>query len=127
MALRRGGEPKAANALLVQFDVLRRFALNKSVLRLKPLRYALSDDRAFVTGAPLPPLPGARYHLADAVAMPLGYEFAGFTPPILKAVFGLRNQEMALILTDGCWERMPVEAFVPLSRGSVRLSGETSS
>ena len=111
--------------------------------RLKGLLFALAeDDRACVLaqgalsaspaaaaspspagGGVLPTVPGERWCIADQVATPAGWMLPrGITPALVAATLQLAPAELTLVYPDGSAERLPREAFVPLTRAAVRAT-----
>ncbi|MEM7626054.1 MAG: hypothetical protein AAF333_10540 [Planctomycetota bacterium] len=124
LALARTGAECRPNLLVTGFEPMRAWAEHASDRRLVPLSVAndLERRRVAVQGTPLPPLPGQRYVMENQIGLPAGY---GFALPISNqaavTVLGLDTSENAVFETDGTWSRLPDDAFVAATRGTLRL------
>ena len=78
---------------------------------------------AAVKGERLPALPGARYCVFGSVAIPLGWHWQPeFTPETVNQLFGMEDGALAIWLEDDSWQEIPCGGFLPLGRGSVRMT-----
>ena len=118
----QGGHAKPANALLTTLAALARWIDDAPAFRLVPLRYAAAADAALVIGEPIPSLPGTRLYDSDGICVPCGWTLS---PPVdaasLRSILSLDPSEVALFDEAG-WHRIAADAFVPLSRASVRVT-----
>lgn len=75
LSLCRSDEVRNAAALFTDWETFVGWGLSAPQVRLRVLKFAVSDQRVFVIGNPLPPLPGHRYWEAGRVFVPLGYSW----------------------------------------------------
>jgi hypothetical protein len=110
--------------LVLPFEELARWGLSAPELRLKSLKFALAEDgRACVQGTPLPALPGERWHAEGGIAAPAGWALPrGITAALVAGAVQLHREETILLHEDGRAERLPREAWVELSRTTLRAS-----
>lgn len=118
------GAPVAADLLITTAPSWRAWAATASALRLAPLRFAASADaRILVEGAPLPPLPGVRWRVAEGVAVPCGMRWE---PPVdaatVAVALGLLPGDLGLLHPDGSCERLDAGVFVPATRAAALAS-----
>lgn len=109
--------------LLTDMESLAEFVTRTAEFRFTHLRFAVNrNGNAFVTGNPLPPLQGTRFHLTDDVAVPAGLRW---TPEVdaatLRKVFGDPGGTILWIESDR-WELIPTDGFAAVNRASVRAS-----
>jgi hypothetical protein len=93
-------------------------------VRLNRWFFAAADDgRVVVRGVPLPPLSGERFTEHEGIAVPAGWTWH---PPVeasvLRRVLGLEKQDLALLLSNGTWERIEGAQFVRATRSAVRAT-----
>lgn len=124
LKLVRQAKEVPANVLLSDFQRWAAWATAAPQLRLNNLRFAACrDGRVVVRGTPLPPISGLRFVEASGVAVECGWSW---TPPLdattIRAVFGLRGEDLALWHGAGGWERISGPLFVPATRSAVRMS-----
>ncbi|WP_395737186.1 hypothetical protein [Prosthecobacter sp.] len=110
--------------MLLPFEALLAWGLTAPAVRLQSLRFAKADDgRACVMGGLLPPLPGEAWCVEDRIATPAGWSLPkGVTPALVAACMKLSPGETVLLHSDGSAERLPAEAFVEISRSSLRAT-----
>lgn len=110
--------------LTLPFAQFAHWGLSAPAVRLKPLRFAKSDDgRACVRGAVLPPLPGVSWYIENGVAMPAGWALPrGITAPLVAISLKLASHALALVYEDASVEVLPEEAFVEVTRSALRQS-----
>ncbi|KAA2245565.1 hypothetical protein F0L74_06310 [Chitinophaga agrisoli] len=118
--------PQEGNALLTDLATWKTYAEGAPQVRLQPLRFAVSENNTvLILGTPLPPVPGREYFLRDNILLPCGFEF---DPPVIAALVArkLNPQQQNLLLfdTEGQWEQIPPEYFVPCTRSAIRLTKE---
>lgn len=118
--------PDPCGLLVVDARGFAAWAVGAPAVRLAPLRIAARGDgpELLVRGAPLPPLPGARYVLDGPLALPAGLRLE---PAVDAASLSslLRLEPDDLLLASGgpgavALERVPGAAFVAASRGAAR-------
>ena len=126
-ALVPSAEFREPSLLTLPFDQFARWGLGAPSVRLKPLRFAKSDDgRACVRGSVLPSLPGVSWYVENGVAMPAGWGLPrGITPALVATSLKLASSTMALLHEDATVEVLPDEAFVEVTRSALRLSAQS--
>jgi len=120
----RGGYPAEANVLLTTVDRWRDYAVAAPQIRLDQWAFAVSGNgQVVIRGTPLPPLRGTRFVESSAVATPAGWTWS---PPVaievVRAVLGLKQDDLALMHADGSWHHILGDDFVRATRSAVRLS-----
>lgn len=122
----RTADEQRPSALVTALDRWIEYCLSAPEVRLRPLAFAVSSDRrVFVTGSPLPSLPGERYVVSDGVAVPCGYALQpriGGT--LLRRLLQLEQGDLALFAADGSFERIAHDDLVAASRGAARATAE---
>lgn len=114
--------PRPANGLLGSLPALAAWAEDAPAFRFAPLRYAVSGDRAFVLGKPTPSIAGVRLYESNGICVPCGYELSpAIDAASLRSILRLDAGDVALFETAGC-SRVPADAFVPMTRASIRLT-----
>jgi hypothetical protein len=122
LAVVRDGRPRPAAALLCELADLARWADTATSRHLGALRAARCGDRVLVLGKRLPPLSAGERWWGDGVLVPLGFRPEPNLPEgVLRQALGLEDGDAALLGVDGA-ERVPAEAFGPMSRAGVRLA-----
>lgn len=124
LRLRPSGSIQQGDALLTDLRIWKSYAADAPLVRLQQLRFAVSaQDKVLILGTPLPPLPGKEYVTQDHMLLPCGFDF---DPPVAGrlAARQLNPLEDFLLLfdTDGSWEQIPYDHFVPATRSAVRLT-----
>jgi hypothetical protein len=123
LALVRSSEERAANVLVTTLQAFAAYADGAPAVRLERLRFAADGERALIWGDPLPPLPGDRYAECAGVAAPCGYTWRpALDAGSLARALGLTDGELALLATDGTWQRVPAASFVRARRSAVRFT-----
>lgn len=120
------GDFREASLLLLSFEKFASWCLAASMVRLRPLQFALADDgRVCVRGHPLPSLEGQRWCVQDGLATPAGWKLPpGVMPSLVASVMQLAPEEWVLLHPDTTAERLPREAWVDVTRGAIRASME---
>ena len=121
--VRSAKEEKAA-ALRVSLNDWVRFATHAPAIRLKPLRFAATEEReVLVLGHPLPGIPGKRYSQNSGLFVPCGFTWS---PPVdaavLRELFELKTSDIALLAEDNTHQVIHAEQFVPASRSAARIT-----
>ena len=119
----RSAHELESNVTIVSAEAWRSFALEASVLRLKGLRFALSETRALIWGRPVPSIPGARYAESGGIAIPAGFVLypIGDTD-VLRTALGLKEGDLAVFQEDGSFELIESVLFAAATRSAVRMS-----
>lgn len=122
----RSEEPKEANFLLLPWDRWKDYALAASNIRLKPLSYAVSDERlVIVHGTPLPPLPGQLFWQKEQILLPAGWDVEYPIVAEILSVTQLKEKSgLLLYQTEQLSELPPTKKFVKTSRSSIRKTEE---
>lgn len=94
--------------------------------RIEKLHFACSDDgRAFITGDPLPAIPGSGFHRRGRLWLPCGYRLPGHVwPELVEEAFALGGNRFAILHADGTHEEMDQENLIPATRAAVRITGQ---
>ena len=113
-----------ATALLCRREDFTAWATTAFAPRIECLRFACcEDDRAFVAGTPLPPLPGAGFHRLGRIWLPCGWQLPDFTwPELIEDMLALGNNRFCILHPDGSHEELDMENLIPATRSSVRSS-----
>jgi len=124
LSLVRSVEEKSASVLRTDFETWHYFVLQAPEIRLRSLRFALSDNRQVVIwGTPLPPISGRRFVEQEGIAVPAGFSWQpAVSPKVLRQVF--QAGEDSLVIwdeTNSCLHLHP-EQFVPASRSGARAT-----
>jgi hypothetical protein len=122
MQLVRSADERPANVLLLDVACWQAYGSQAPQVRLARWHFAAAADRRVaVRGLPLPPLPGERYVEQDGVAAPAGWSWLpAVEPAVLREVLGLEDHDLALLHSDGTWERIGAEQFVRATRSAIR-------
>lgn len=126
LSLVRSAQEEPASVLRTNFDAWYNFVLQASEIRLRSLRFALSDSgKVVVWGTPLPPISGRRFVEQEGIAVPAGFSWQpAVSPKVLRQVF--QAGEGSLLIWDdnnSCVHLHP-EQFVPASRSGVRATAD---
>jgi hypothetical protein len=123
-SLIRSSEYRAPALLVLPFATFAHWCLEAPSVRLRLLHFALSGDgRACVRGDLLPALPGETWCLQETIATPAGWVLPkGVAPALVAASLRLSPGELALLHSDASAERLPAEAFLEVTRSSIRAS-----
>jgi hypothetical protein len=117
----RGGEPKAASALVCTLAELLTWAEAATTHELAGVRAARCGDRVVLLSSRLPSIPGAVRFWGTDVLVPVGFRPEPELPPmVLRAACGIEPEELLLLDESGV-EAIPRVAFEPLTRAGVRL------
>ena len=129
LRLVRGGVIADANLLMVDATAWHAFGEHASVLRLRPLSFAMDrQGSVLVRGEPLPPLPGTPYILKQRIALPVGYTFADhLTRDEVVHMLDLPAETFALFGPDARWSRLAESDFVTASRTAIRMNVDDQS
>jgi hypothetical protein len=125
LRVERSSDERPAAALVTDAASWESWCSTASEIRMKPLRFAAcADGRVLVCGAPLPAIAGATLLWDDAgVLTPCGHaprpDVGG---KALRAVFGLREGDVALLGADAAFEAIPAANFAGASRSAARLT-----
>jgi hypothetical protein len=121
LQLERGGEQQPAELLHCPLQAAAAWIQHAPALRLDALHYALDAvGGLLLRGRPLPPLPGQRYALHGAIAVPLGWHWQpALQATVLARWLGLGSGEIALGATSG-WSVVAAAAWRPLDRAELR-------
>lgn len=122
-------EPQPAALLLATAAQWLEFAAHAPEVRLNRLRFAQTETgRVFISGKPLPSIPGDYFTEEDHIAAPAGSTWAPKIPAgSVRTALGLADGEMAVFLPDGTWLRIPPRAWQKATRAAVRLLAEALS
>lgn len=92
--------------------------------RLECLRFACCEDgRTFVTGMPLPAIPGAGFHKLGRLWLPCGYRLPDHVwAGLLEEMLGLGRNRVAILHPDGSHEELDEENLVPATRAAIRIT-----
>lgn len=118
------GRSQEGNVLLTDLATWQTYAETAPLVRLQQTRFAVSENnKVLIMGTPLPALPGKEYVLQDTLLLPCGFEF---DPPVISELVIARldpsKESLLLFDTDGTWEKVPKNAFVPSTRSAIRLT-----
>ncbi len=124
LQLVRTTDEQRPTAMMTTLDAWTEYCTSAAEVRLRPLAFAVSDDRRVViTGAPLPPLPGDRFVVCDGVAIPCGFELQPrMSGPLLRGLLELDHGDVALFAADGTFERMAHDQWVAANRAAARAT-----
>lgn len=118
------GRSQEGNVLLTDLATWKTYAETAPLVRLQQTRFAVSENnKVLIMGTPLPALPGREYMLQDTLLLPCGFEF---DPPAISELVIARldpsKESLLLFDTDGTWEKVPKNAFMPSTRSAIRLT-----
>lgn len=118
------GHSQEGNVLLTSLATWKTYAETAPLVRLQQTRFAVSENnKVLIMGTPLPALPGREYVLQDTLVLPCGFEF---DPPAISELVIARldpsKGSFLLFDTDGTWEKVPKNAFMPSTRSAIRLT-----
>lgn len=124
LQLVRSAREQEPELLLASLQALGAYAASAPQVRLARLQFAAdAAGRTLIRGRPLPPLPGSRFVLHGAVAVPAGFAWEpAVAAGVLERRFGATGGLLVLWHEDGTFSRLHDEQFVPLSRAGVRAS-----
>jgi len=126
LSLVRSAEERPANVLRANFESWRQFALQASEIRLRPLRFALSDSGlVLIWGAPLPPISGRRFVEQEGIAVPAGFFWQpAVCPGVLRQVFQMGEDSLVIWEEDNSCVHLHPEQFVSATRAGVRATAD---
>jgi hypothetical protein len=124
LAIVLDGIPRDATALRCTLDELAEWAEMATTARIGSLSAARAGSTLLIVGKELPPIAGGDRYWGDRVLVPLGFR----PEPCLResallAALDVPGDHRLVIGADGC-EAVPLDAFRPLSRASLRLARE---
>ncbi len=122
----RSVEPKEANFLLLSWDLWKDYALATSNIRLKPLSFAVSDEKkAIVYGNPLPPLPGQLFWQKERILLPAGWDFEYSIVAEILSSTQLKGKNGLLLSEADQLSKLPsTKDFINASRSGIRNTEE---
>ncbi len=121
----RSGVEMQANLLVTSQDLWLDYIRSCPAVRLVRLTFShdATTEQVMVRGTPLPPLPGARYHQSNGVALPCGM---GWQLPVdattVRQLVAAGAGDLVLFAADASYELVPARCFVTASRSAVRLT-----
>ena len=121
--LQEAAQTEAGAALVCSWKAWQDYVKNAFQIRLKPLRFALSEaDEVLVIGNPLPAIPGKEYWLKDNMLIPAGYqlEMPRFSSYIAQRL-GAGSHTYILFEPDASFQKIPKSAFQQASRRAISL------
>lgn len=122
--LKASYEERQGIALLTSLSAWKAFAENAAEVRLRALRFAVSEnEEVFIIGTPLPPLPGHEYWRNENLLLPSGYDFE---IPVMAKLISLKlmaeKDDVIIFDPAGNWQRIQTSYFIPTTRSSIRLT-----
>lgn len=122
--VRESGAAAHPAMLEINLDAWLTFAESAPAIRMQRLRYAQSDTgRIFITGAPLPSLPGTRFSMTHGIAVPCGMSWRPAVPATaLRSALELGNGETLVLFADGGCLRIPHRAWTAAQRSTIRAN-----
>jgi hypothetical protein len=121
----RSSAERPASALMTSLDAWVAYCATAPEVRLKPLAFAVADDRrVLVRGTPLPPLAGLRYTCGNGAAVPCGFELSPRLEPTGFRHWLQADDDLLVFAVDGSYERIAADDFVAASRSAARASAE---
>ncbi len=117
-------EVRESGLIMLPLANFSRWVLETISARLRGLHFAADETgRVCVRGPLLPPLPGEIWCLEGSVAVPAGWELpAGITATLVARSLRLGEGDLTLLHPDGTSERLPTEAFLPVTRSAIRAT-----
>ena len=108
--------------LETSLELLADYATSAPQWRLSRWSFAATADAwVLVRGLPLPPLPGTQWVESGGVCVRAGYEWSpGVEPAVVRLLLELSAGDIALLRTDGSWDRIAVDDWVRAGRSSLR-------
>lgn len=120
LRLVRSDVPKPTTAIRCPVAALQPWADTATTAEITAVKAARRGDVAWLLGNKLPALAGAERFWGDRVLVPLGFRPEPDWPePPLRAAANVGPDEL-LVLTESGTEAIPMDAFGPLTRGSIR-------
>jgi hypothetical protein len=101
-----------------------RYGQTAPQVRLRDCFFAVAaDQRVVIRGTQLPPLPGTRYVERDGIATAIGWTwYPAVGSLVLRDVFQLHQQDLALLYGNQAWERVAGDHFVRATRSAIRVT-----
>lgn len=118
--------PQSSDLILCKFDDLNSWLQDAPQVRIEQLKYALDEGKdkhrmAFVSGLPLPHIPGKRYYKSGGIYLPSGMKLKhGFLSNFLKSQRDPNDKGKLILLSEQHYEFILDEYFVQLSRSGAR-------
>lgn len=114
----------SAGAMMCVWSAFAAWAESAFEPRFDKLQFARSDDdRAFVTGEPLPAIPGNGFYRQGRLWLPCGYRLPDHVwPELLEETLGLGANRFTILHADGSHEEMDYGNLVPATRAAVRIT-----
>ena len=115
-----------AAALLCKWGAFADWVETAFAPRLERLRFACSEDgRAFVSGDPLPAIPGGGFYRIGRLWLPCGYRLPDHAwPELLEGTLRLGRNRLAILHADGSHEELDEENLIPAARAAVRITSQ---
>lgn len=118
----RSSQVAEPGGLFTSLHALLAWAETASRARLRPLVFAASvEEKVFVGGAPLPPVPGQSFYFQERLALPCGW---GFASPLragwVAQALAIPASSIALIHPPATVMEISQESFVPLTLAALR-------
>jgi hypothetical protein len=127
LAVVPSGEVRELELLETTLEQLAGYARTAPQWRLDRWSFAAtSSGRLLVRGLPLPPLPGVRLGEWDGVCLPAGCAWSPAVEPlVVRQLLRLLPGEMAILRTDGSWDRVSADDWVRASRSAIASTRES--
>lgn len=117
----RSSVPQKANALLTSLNTWKSYAEYAPSIRLQQLRFAVSEnEEVFITGTPLPSIPGRAYWIDKGIALPCGYELEWSFLAVAVVQQYSAADELMLFDEKGECQKIPNTFFVQAHRTAIR-------
>ena len=125
ISLARSGEELPCNVLRTDLAEWNRFVLEAPEVRLRPLRFAVSESlQVVVWGTPLPSIPGRRYVEQDGIATPAGFSWQpAISSKVVRQLFQAGDNSLVIWDEQSCIHLHP-EQLMPATRSGVRATAE---
>jgi len=128
LRLLRSEQVRPATYLLATISDFARYAGAAPGVRLRPLRFAASNEHVLITGSPLPPVPGLACWESSGVVAPCGWEWSpAVDAATVRRVLRLHPDEVALLRGDDTWHLLRESSFVAARRSAVRATARGAS
>lgn len=113
-------EIKESTALLTDLKTWKKYGETVSMIRLKPLKYAVSEkNEVLIIGKPLPAIPGKEFWLKNNILLPNGKDFEF---PLIASLF-IQKMELEkgdIILYENQFTLIKSSNFQAANRSSIR-------
>jgi hypothetical protein len=120
LRLVRSAMPRPTSAVRCSLAALVAWADAATTAEITAVKAARCGDTAWLLGSRLPALPGAERFCGDRVLIPLGFRADPDWPEAALREAANVGPDELLVLTEEETEAIPVDAFRPLTRGSIR-------